>query len=86
MRELFIPEEFIIIGAALELDGNDVRLNNHVSLHQIKQYLKILSLPITYDEEPKFTYVKESGDGYDIINTPPLSPQIISILMQGNLP
>jgi len=47
--DLYIPEEFIIIGAALKLENGTVSLQRHVSNERIKEYLKTFKLPITYD-------------------------------------
>ena len=70
MGDLYIPEEFVIIGAALKLKNGTVSLQRHVSNERIKEYLKTFKLPITYDEVRDFHFVKETDDGFDIIGQP----------------
>lgn len=83
MGDLYIPEEFVIIGAALKLENGTVSLQRHVSSERIKEYLKTFKLPITYDEVRDFHFVKETDDGFDIIGQPPLNPILVKILING---
>ena len=83
MGDLYIPEEFVIIGAALKLKNGTVSLQRHVSNERIKEYLKTFKLPITYDEVRDFHFVKETDDGFDIIGQPPLNPILVKVLING---
>lgn len=83
MGDLYIPEEFVIIGAALKLENGTVSLQRHVSSERIKEYLKTFKLPITYDEVRDFHFVKETDDGFDIISQPPLNTMLINVLING---
>lgn len=81
MGDLYIPEEFVIIGAALKLENGTVSLQRHVSNERIKEYLKTFKLPITYDEVRDFHFVKETDDGFDIISQPPLNSMLVKVLI-----
>lgn len=83
MGDLYIPEEFIIIGAALKLENGTVSLQRHVSNERIKEYLKTFKLPITYDEVRDFHFVKETDGGFDIVGQPPLNPMLVKVLING---
>ena len=83
MGDLYIPEEFVIIGAAIKLENGTISLQRHVSSERIKEYLKTFKLPITYDEVRDFHFVKETDDGFDIISQPPLNPMLIKVLING---
>lgn len=71
---IFLPEEFLIIGTALCL-RKDV-----VSIEEIGNYIKRKKFNIEYDEEPfKYCVFNEEEKTYTV-NIPQLPPQIIAVL------
>lgn len=85
MGEIFIPEEYVIIGAALKIINGSVSIDKFVSNDMLKIYLKTFKLPITYDEVRDFKFCKEVDNGFEIIGKPPLTPQLVQLLFNGSL-
>lgn len=84
MNDIAVPEEFLIIGAGLELTSNGVRLKNKVTNDDIKKYMKKVNLPLIYDNEPQeFEYYKLEDGAWVLIKQPPLNPQLVHILLHG---
>ena len=85
MGEIFIPEEYVIIWAALKIINGSVSIDKFVSNDTLKSYLKTFKLPITYDEVRDFKFCKEVDNGFEIISKPPLTPQLVQLLFNGSL-
>ena len=48
---MYLPEEFIIIGAALEVTPQGARLKNTVTNSDINRYRRVMKFQIEFDEE-----------------------------------
>jgi hypothetical protein len=83
--DISIPEEYIIIGAALKIVNNRVSIDKTVSKERIKEYLKTFKLPITYDEVRDFKFCKETDSGWEITSQPPLTPDLVQLLIRGSV-
>lgn len=79
---MYLPEEFIIIGAALEYTQNGVRLKHKVTNDDINRYKRTMKFQVEYDEEQKdFEYFKWEDSAWSMIKQPPLNPQLVQILV-----
>ena len=79
---MYLPEEFIIIGAALEVTPQGARLKNKVTNDDINRYRRTIKFQIDYDEEQKdFEYFKWEDSAWLMIKQPPLTPQLVQILV-----
>lgn len=75
MEELFLPEEFLVIGASLKFNKG-----TFVSEDDVHKYMKICPFPIEYSDE-EYHYIKFNEDkhGWDI-TIPNVHPYILQIL------
>ena len=79
---MYLPEEFIIIGAALEVTPQGARLKNKVTNSDINRYRRVMKFQIEFDEEPKdFEFFKLVDNEWVMIKQPPLNPQIVQLLV-----
>ena len=75
MGEIFLPEEFMIIGTALKLR------KNIVSLEEINEYMKRNTFPIEYsDEKYRFCTYDENKKSYSVVFPDKIHPYILNIL------
>lgn len=75
MNELFIPEEFLIIGTAIKLQKNTV------TIEEIKEYMDRCSYNIEYSDSPyKFCIYNENNKTYKVNSKLKIHPYILNIL------
>ena len=80
-----IPEEFVIIGAALQRVGNSVALKKRVTSQEVKDYMNKLNTPIEYYED-EYKFCKLDSEGTWVIEgSPPLSPPIVQLLLNATI-
>ena len=83
MNDMAIPEEFIIIGAALTQKGRGVSMKRTVTNDDINAYKRRVYFPVIYDDSQEFEYCKFENGVWNIIKQPPLPPQLVHILLNG---
>ncbi len=75
MNELFIPEEFLIIGTAIKLQKNTV------TVEEIKEYMNRCTFNIEYNDSPyKFCVYNENDKTYKVNYKLKIHPYILNIL------
>lgn len=79
---MYIPEEFVIIGAALSLIGGQVSLKQKVHVKEVCDYMKKLKVPIEYYEDD-YKYCELEGEYWVIKRQPDFDPRILSFLLKG---
>ena len=75
MEELFLPEEFIILGTALSLRKKEV------TIREIHDYYKKFPYKLEYSDEPfRFCSYNEKDKVYSVNVPKNINPYILSIL------
>jgi len=75
MEELFLPEEFIILGTALSLR------KNVITIEEIHDYYKRFHFKIEYNEKPfKLCHYNKDNKTYSVNIPNNINPYILSIL------
>ena len=77
---MFIPEEYVIIGAAIEPTNGGVRLKDKVHVDDVGKFKKKLKFPIEYYED-EYKFCKLEGDYWKIEGQPPITPQLVQALL-----